>query len=123
MERVLNGGALFATALLCGCASSADNNATYTSPNLYQSYSCQQLAEEGQQVAAEAARLSGQQDQKHRNDIMKTTVGLVIFWPAMLLNEGNGQTAATLASLKGQMNAIERASVRSNCGIHFKSST
>ena len=51
---------------------------------------------------------------------MKTTVGLVLFWPVLLFNEGDGQTAAELASLKGQMKAIEQASLKNNCAIQFR---
>jgi hypothetical protein len=55
------------------------------------------------------------------NDTVKTTVGIVLFWPILFANEGNGQTAAELASLKGQKKAIEEASIMKNCGIRFQS--
>src|SRR5262245_32017360 len=106
---IAQGTVLLSIALLCGCASSPDDiDPTYLSPNLYQSYSCDQLAEEGQRVAAQAAKVSGQQNKKHTGDVLKTTVGIVIFWPVLLTNEGDGQTAAELANLKGQMIAIEQ---------------
>jgi hypothetical protein len=33
---------------------------------------------------------------------------------------GDGNTAAELARLKGQMQALEQASVQKNCGIQFR---
>jgi hypothetical protein len=34
--------------------------------------------------------------------------------------QGDKQTAAELARLKGEMDAIEQASIRKNCGIQFR---
>lgn len=88
----------------------------------YENYSCDQLAVEGQRVSARAAQTAGVQDKNRKNDTIKTTVGVVLFWPVLLFNEGDGQTAAELASLKGQMKAIEEASIKKNCGIQFQKS-
>jgi hypothetical protein len=44
----------------------------------------------------------------------------VIFWPAAFFVGGNGQTAAELAQLKGQMVAIEQASIQKKCAIEFQ---
>ena len=52
---------------------------------------------------------------------MLTTVGVVLFWPALFALEGNGATANELANLKGQMNAIEQAAKKKNCAISFRS--
>ena len=47
------------------------------------------------------------------------TVGLVVFWPALLFTQGDGAQAAEVARLKGEMQAIEDASRRRGCGITF----
>ena len=47
-------------------------------------------------------------------------VCLIVFWPAMLLTKGNDENTAELARLKGQMNAIEEASIKKRCGIRFE---
>ncbi len=112
-------------ALLCvaGCASkSANVEATYVPAQNYATYTCPQLAEEGRRVSARAAVAAGQQDKNRKNDTIKTTVGVLIFWPVILANDGNNQVTAELASLKGQMKAIEETSIKKNCGIEFRQS-
>ena len=113
--------ALAGTLLLANCASkSSEVTAAYVSPMMYQSYSCQQLAAEAQAVSAKAAELSGAQDQKRTNDAIATGVAIVVFWPAAFLVGGDGQVAAQLAQMKGQMGAIEQASIQKKCGIQFR---
>lgn len=110
--------------VLAGCASkAADVKPAYVSPNLYAGYSCDQLAEEGQRISSRAAAAAGEQDKNRKNDIVKTTAGVILFWPIILANDGDGQVTAELASLKGQMKAIEEESVRKNCGIQFRNRT
>jgi hypothetical protein len=113
---------LFFTAAitLAGCASkSSDIKAAYISPVGYQKYTCDQLQREARGVSKRAAIAAGQQDKAHKNDAVKTAVGVVIFLPVVLLNEGDGQKANELANLKGQMNAIQEASVQKKCGFTF----
>src|SRR5262245_31268348 len=107
--------------LLGGCASkSSEISAAYVSPIPYHSYTCAQLAMEAQAVSAKAAELSGVQDQKRTNDQIATGVAIVVFWPAAFLVGGDGQVAAQLAQMKGQMNAIEQASIQKRCRIQFQ---
>jgi hypothetical protein len=106
---------------LAGCASSAaDITPTYVSPVMYQSYNCQQWAMEAQSVSARAAALSGAQDSQRTKDAVATTAAVVIFWPAAFLVGGDKQTAAELAQMKGQMVAIEQASIGKKCNIQFQ---
>jgi hypothetical protein len=109
-------------ALLAGCASaSQDITASYVSPVGYQSYTCQQLGLEAQSVSARAAALSGAQDSQRTKDAIATTAAVIVFWPAAFLVGGDKQTAAELAQMKGQMVAIEQASVARKCNIQFHS--
>jgi hypothetical protein len=87
---------------------------------MYQNHTCVQLAQEAQAVSARAAAVSGAQDQKRTNDQIATGVAIVVFWPAAFLVGGDGPVAAELAQLKGQMQAIEQASIRKNCAISFQ---
>ena len=114
--------ALFvAAATLAGCASkSAEITPTYVSPVMYQSHTCKQLAQEAEGVSARAAQVSGAQDAKRTNDQVATGVAIVVFWPAAFLVGGDGPMAAELAQLKGQMVAIEQASIQKKCGIQFQ---
>lgn len=106
---------------LVQCASkSSEITPSYVSPLTYQSHNCQQLGMEAQGLSAKAAELSGAQDQKRTNDQIATGVAIVVFWPAAFLVGGDGQVAAQLAQLKGQMNAVEQASIQKKCGIQFQ---
>jgi hypothetical protein len=112
---------LAAALALANCAKEANQvGATYVSPITYESYTCQQLSQEAQRVSARAAEASGVQDQKSTNDKVAMGVGLVIFWPALLFTKGNDENTAELARLKGQMDAIEQASIQKRCGITFQ---
>jgi hypothetical protein len=106
--------------LLTACASkSSDVTASCISPVTCSNYTCQQPGFEAQAVAARAATLSGAQDDQRTHDQIATGVAIVVFWPAAFLVGGDKQTAAELAQMKGQMAAIEQASIQKNCGITF----
>ena len=109
------------SALLCaGCATRADNiAASYTSPNTYASYTCAQLKEEAQRVSGRATTAIGAQNSKATNDAIMTGVGAVIFWPTLFFIKGDGASASDVARLKGEMEAIEQASIMKKCGIVF----
>lgn len=113
--------AVIAAFLAGGCASSAENIApSYISPMVYQDYDCSQLAAEAQRVSSAAAQMAGVQDKKASNDAIATGVAVVLFWPAaFMVSGGDGQTAAELAKLKGQKDAIEQAAIQKKCGIQF----
>lgn len=114
-------GIVISAALAGGCASSSDKIAPqYVSSIPYQGYTCNQMAEEAQRISSRVAQLSGVQDQKATNDAVVTGVAIVVFWPAAFLVGGNDQTTAELARLKGELEAIEKASIQNNCGLEFQ---
>lgn len=119
MRRLLTIGC--AAAALAGCATRPDNiSAAYVSPVTYQTYTCPQLGEEAQRVSARVAQLTGVQQDKATGDAVAMGVTLVVFWPAAFFLKGDGQTAAELARLKGESDAIEQASIARKCAITFK---
>lgn len=108
-------------ATLSACASKPqDIEAAYVSPTLYERLSCDRLREEATAVSARAIAASGAQQKKADNDAVAVGVGVVIFWPALFFAKGDGATAAEVARLKGEMKAIEMASLKNNCGIRFE---
>jgi hypothetical protein len=116
-----NLGIVALCAALAGCASSsADITPAYVSPVMYQSYNCQQLALEAQGVSTRAAALSGVQDSQRTKDQWTTAAAVVVFWPAAFFVQGDKQNAAELAQMKGQMVAIEQASIAKKCNIQFQ---
>ena len=103
---------LVAMTIISGCASSSDDvRAAYVSPLQYQHLSCQQVSAEADRVSRRAAELSGVQDSKRTSDVVATTAAVILFWPAAFLVKGDGQTAAELARLKGEFDALERISI------------
>lgn len=110
-----------AALFVSGCASkSSDVTAAYVSPLQYETLNCRQLAEEARRVSARAALAAGAQDSQATKDTVATTAAIVIFWPAAFFIGGDKQNAAELSRLKGEMEAIEQASVRKQCGIQFQ---
>jgi uncharacterized protein YceK len=106
---------------MAGCASKSENiAAAYVSPNQYASYTCKMLEEEATRVSSRAIAASGAQDSKATNDAVATGVGVVLFWPALFLIKGEGAGAAEVARLKGEMDAIEQASIQKRCSIQFR---
>ena len=108
-------------ALVASCASKPEDiTAAYVSPTIYESYSCEELAAEGQRISSRAAAISGVQSKKATNDAVAVGVGIVLFWPALFFVKGNGATEAEVANLKGHMDALEQASIRKKCGFEFQ---
>jgi hypothetical protein len=119
MRRV--GTAACAALALAGCASkSAEITPAYVSPVPYTNFNCQQLALEAQSISTRAAQLAGAQDDKRTHDQIATGVAIVVFWPAAFFVGGDGQVAAELAQMKGQMVAVEQASIQKKCNIQFQ---
>ena len=113
--------ALSAAILVGGCASRAtDIQASYVSPLMYQNLDCAQLQGEAQRVSERAMAAAGVQDKKAGQDAAVMAVGLVLFWPALFFTSGDGASAAEVARLKGEMQAIEDASTANSCGIVFE---
>ena len=116
-----NMGIVALGAALAGCASSSSEiTPAYVSPVAYQSYTCQQLALEAQAISTRAATLSGNQDSQRSKDQLATAAAIVVFWPAAFFVGGDKQNAAELANMKGQMVAVEQASIAKKCNIQFQ---
>jgi hypothetical protein len=119
--RALGIGAVAAAFALGACASSSDKIApAYVSPYQFDSWNCQQIAQESEAVSHRAAQLAGVQDAKRRDDTVATTVAVVVFWPAAFFVGGNDQSTAELAQMRGQMQALEQVARKKNCNIQFQ---
>ena len=64
--------------------------------------------------------MAGAQDSQATKDTVATAVAVVIFWPAAFMVGGDRNTAAELARMKGEMEAIEQVSIPKNCSIQFR---
>ncbi|PQV56589.1 hypothetical protein LX70_02161 [Defluviimonas denitrificans] len=121
MKNGMTAIVLSATVALSACAEKSSNiSAAYVSPMMYQNLSCRQISEEANRVSSRASQVMGAQDKKASNDATATAVGMVLFWPALFFIKGDSETSAEVSRLKGEMEALEQASIRKNCGIVFK---
>ncbi|BCD68470.1 hypothetical protein [Nitratiruptor sp. YY09-18] len=103
--------------LFTGCAKKAEDiSAAYVSPLQYQHYSCEQLQDEMARVSAKVAEVAGAQDKAHKRDVVATTVGLVVFWPALFFL-ASGDKAEELSRLKGEYEALQQSAIQKNCSF------
>ena len=100
-----------------GCASAPEKIAAqYVSETQYQSYRCDQLRLETDRVTERIEILYKKVKTLSDNDQAQMSVGLILFWPALLFLEGgDGPEAAEYTRLKGEKVAIEQASLSKNC--------
>lgn len=109
---------LTAIAFLSGCATaSKDIAGAYVSPVMYQAYDCQQIAAETARLETRVTQLGGRLDQAASNDKAIAGVGIVLFWPALFALGGNKAQEAEFATLKGQAEALNVASIDKKCGM------
>src|SRR2546423_130811 len=112
------GGSILACMALAACASSSDAiKPAYISHLQYQHLSCQQIGAEMERVSRRASEVAGVQDSNKSSDAWVTGAAIVLFWPAAFFVKGDGPTAAELARLKGEFEALEKASIEKNCGL------
>ena len=104
---------LAAIAALAACAKSPESIApSYVSDLTYRNVSCSDLAIENQRVSDALVQASQQQEQARGND----TVGVILLGlPVSSLSGDN--VAPEVAHLKGELEAIHRASVMKKCNI------
>lgn len=103
---------------LVGCASSSEDIAAqYVSPMQYSNYDCQQITAEQQRVSSRVAQLKGEVDSNATGDAVATTVGVILFWPALFFIDGDGPEANEYARLMGEHEALQKASIEKKCGM------
>ena len=113
--------AVMAALVVSGCAKGSSSiSASYVNPVMYQSFDCEQIKAEAMRLSIKASELAGTQDQKAKNDAVAMGVGLVLFWPALFFIKGNDERAGELARVRGEMDAVQQASIQKSCGIEFK---
>ncbi len=108
--------ASLASMSLAGCATgSKDISSSYTSPMQYQGYDCQQINAETLRLQSKVSQLGGRLDQAASNDKAIMAAGALLFWPALFALGGTKQQEAEYATLKGQHDAIQQASIEKKC--------
>jgi hypothetical protein len=92
---------------------------TYVPPFAYSKYDCPHLVREAHALSARAGALMGVQPPSRGADA-NINKGDVVLWPRVFSLVGDKNVADELALMRGQMLAIEEASVRSQCSIQFQ---
>ena len=103
---------------LVSCGSSlAEPRSTYVPPLAYSKLDCPQLLQEARAVFSRSAKAAGlQQNDPVTNGNQNKSA--IVRWPKALSLVGDG-IADELALMRGQMIAIEDASIRRQCSIQF----
>lgn len=96
----------------------AETRSTYVPPFAYSKYDCPQLVREARALSARVAALVGVQPS--RGVAAADDKSAVILWPRVFSFVGDESVADEVALMRGQMTAIEEASVRSQCSIQFQ---
>jgi hypothetical protein len=110
----------FALPALSGCAHSTDEIPTqYVSPLVYEDYNCNQIAGEIERINRRVNQLAASIDKNAQGDAVAMGVGLILFWPALFFIDGDSPDAHEYGRLKGEYEALEKASIRKNCGYEF----
>ena len=107
--RVLIGA--LAALTLSGCAQSPESvQPAYASEVPYQTWTCDQLGQEGSNLSSALAQASRQQDDARTGD----TVG-VIFLGLPVSSMSGSNVAPEIARLKGQINAVRVVGIEKHC--------
>ena len=111
ITRIACTGAAVAVLAVAACAPTPESIASsYVSEVPYQSFTCQQLGEEQVRLGHALVAASGQQNTARSNDVAG--------WILLGLPAGSmsGQSIAPqIALYKGQLEAVQRASIRKSC--------
>lgn len=114
-RRVVAGGLCLT---LAACASSPDSiSARYVSPNTYQNWSCEQLFEEKRRIHGEVARVADLQRENANADAVMLTVGLIVFWPALIGMAATKDRKEELGRLKGEFEAVDQTLRTKQCSM------
>jgi hypothetical protein len=115
--RVPRLAALAAAAVIAtGCATrSADVQPEPVSPEHFAGWRCDALADEIDLVQNRAADVAYAVDAQVGNNVIALSLGVTVFWPALLAMRPDGPDAVELARLKGRFEALRTAALQQDC--------
>lgn len=115
-SRVALVGAVAALLALQGCSTpSARIQPLPANPSEFALWSCSRLDAELDAVQKRAADVAYSVDERAGNNILALSVGVTLFWPALLAMRPDGPEAAELAQLRGRDEALRVAAARQGC--------
>ena len=102
--------------LLAGCSTRAvDVKPVPANPADFASWSCARIDDELDRVLQRAVDVAFAVDERAGNNIVALSIGVAIFWPALLAMRPDGLEAAELARLKGRYEALRTTSAGQAC--------
>lgn len=105
-----------AGALGAGCATrAADVKPVPASAADFASWRCDQLHDEADVVQQRAADVAYAVDAQAGNNMIALSLGVTVFWPALLAMRPDGPDAAELGRLKGRFEALKTAMATKGC--------
>jgi hypothetical protein len=108
-----------AAVLMCvagGCATRSDDVAPQPGdPAHYAQWDCERIYDEADRVQFKAADVAYAVDERVGSNMIALSVGVTVFWPALIAMRPDGPEAQQLAGLKGQFDALEVAAQRHGC--------
>lgn len=84
-------------------------------PLAFALWDCERLDAEADRVQARALDVAYAVDSRAGNNVIAMSVGLSVFWPALLAMRGDGPEAVELAELKGRHDALLNAARARGC--------
>jgi hypothetical protein len=107
---------VLAAVIAAGCATrSANVKPEPVSPQDFAGWRCDALANEIDRVQQRAADVAYAVDAHVGNNVIALSLGVTVFWPALLAMRPDGPDAAELALLKGRFEALRTAASRLDC--------
>jgi len=101
---------------LQGCSTpSAKIQPLPANPAEFALWSCSRIDAELDAVQKRAADVAYSVDERAGNNILALSVGVTLFWPALLAMRPDGPEAAELARLRGRDEALRTAAQRQDC--------
>ena len=109
---------VFVLIIAVGCSTAqkaSEVAAIKTSVAPYLKMSCLELANEQNELLSAAQAAGAQVDSSHQSDKNAELVAWILFAPAAFMIDGNQEEAAKLASIKGQLEAVQDAQKVNKC--------
>ena len=100
-----------------GCATRSATCCPATDPARYAGWDCERLYDESDRVQLKAADVAYAVDERIGNNMIALSVGVTVFWPALMAMRPDGVEAQELATLKGSFEALQVAAQRRDCAL------
>jgi hypothetical protein len=108
----------FAAALSCTLGS-AQTTPTKAAANAYREFTCLQMAKQGRAISKRGFVASGLPAGRGGSDPTELAPAVVIVWPVSS-QTGDKQQSGKIALANNEMDALEKASIESQCSIRFQ---